>query len=278
MSVHNVSFQEKIPSLRLRDKTQQDKELLMEYLLTFFDTKDVDVLRKRVKKMLQHYSSKPLTFKTTYTFNVAKLKEDFSRIEKWNDQGGLYEYHKGDWETVNLRSPFGDPKIDFARNHYRDYIDTNLLKQCPYLQEVLHFFKCPTYRVRLSKLKAGASIVPHVDTNTLRFHIPIVTHPDVIFHINDERVFMEAGELWFLDTSFKHAVENRSPVDRVHMLIDVEYNAWVRSLFPSSIPFEYVTTQTYRNAMNLRGVYHLLDIKTPEEAVGIFKYYFENLR
>jgi len=43
---------------------------------------------------------------------------------------------------------------------------------------------------------------------------------------------MEPGYLYFVDTSYPHAVFNASTIDRVHLVIDCEANDWVRSLMP----------------------------------------------
>jgi hypothetical protein len=64
-------------------------------------------------------------------------------------------------------------------------------------------------------------------------HIPIVTHPDVIFVIDGQRVLWNPGELWYGDFSKVHSVKNDSPIVRVHMVIDVQINDFVLSLFPA---------------------------------------------
>ena len=66
----------------------------------------------------------------------------------------------------------------------------------------------------------------------LRLHIPIVTHPDAAFFIDGQRMNWNAGELWYGDFSKVHSVENDSQVVRVHMVIDVQINEFVLSLFP----------------------------------------------
>ena len=63
----------------------------------------------------------------------------------------------------------------------------------------------------------------------LRFHVPILTPPEVEFVVGGMRVDMRPGELWALDTSYEHSVRNRSDQVRVHLVVEVVANDWVWS-------------------------------------------------
>jgi hypothetical protein len=88
-------------------------------------------------------------------------------------------------------------------------------------------------RILLSR--AGARIHQHRDltgaglNNRLRFHIPIVTNPLVDFRVSGEKVMMEPGDLWCLDTSYVHSVENSGTRSRVHIVVECGINNRVRS-------------------------------------------------
>ena len=79
--------------------------------------------------------------------------------------------------------------------------------------------------VQFTSLPAAASIEPHADRGMLtlmhRLHVPIITHPDVIFGFDDYSCHLEAGRLFELNNQVTHAVYNRSKVDRVHLMIDL---------------------------------------------------------
>ncbi len=64
----------------------------------------------------------------------------------------------------------------------------------------------------------------------VRFHIPVITNPEVEFYLNRERVNMSEGECWYLDFNFPHYVNNRSTEDRIHLVVDCYVNDWVTSL------------------------------------------------
>ncbi len=107
----------------------------------------------------------------------------------------------------------------------------------PYLKTVLQAFLCPLQAVRLLKLNAGAIIKEHRDAELnfekgeIRFHIPIVTHPDVSFYLDNERMYLKEGECWYMNFNLPHHIANNSPIDRVHLVIDATVNDWVVQLF-----------------------------------------------
>jgi Aspartyl/Asparaginyl beta-hydroxylase len=90
-------------------------------------------------------------------------------------------------------------------------------------------------------LEPGAKIHPHRDlsgaslSNRIRFHVPIVTNPDVKFMVDHERVKMNPGELWCLDTSYLHAVANDGSESRVHIVVECGVNASLRQRLPNNL-------------------------------------------
>ena len=104
------------------------------------------------------------------------------------------------------------------------------------LQEVLASFHCPLEAVRLLKLTAGSSIREHRDyklgyeDGVLRFHIPVITSPDVAFFLEGRQIVMNPGECWYLNLNLPHHVDNHSTVDRIHLVIDAIVNDWVHDL------------------------------------------------
>lgn len=91
--------------------------------------------------------------------------------------------------------------------------------------------KCFFFNVFLVRMQANTVIPVHVDSldmetqglgGLLRCHIPIVTHPDVLFTVGNETKHLEEGTLYSIDNFLTpHGVENNSDVDRIHMILDV---------------------------------------------------------
>lgn len=115
---------------------------------------------------------------------------------------------------------------------------TALFERYPEARELLEMFKCRTDVMVFYSMLPGAAIHPHRDVSgtlefgRLRFHVPIVTNPDVDFFVSKKKVPMRTGELWALNTSYLHAVENRSQQDRIHLVLEVDANDWCWAQLP----------------------------------------------
>lgn len=83
-------------------------------------------------------------------------------------------------------------------------------------------------RVMITRLKPGAVILPHADTegtyanlpDIARYHMVLQGLPGSLFHCGHETVNMLTGEVWWFDAHQVHSVQNNSTDDRIHMLID----------------------------------------------------------
>lgn len=80
-------------------------------------------------------------------------------------------------------------------------------------------------RCIIAKLRGGGQIDPHTDrgfslTHARRFHIPLVTNPDVHFSVGDETTVMKLGEVWEINNLRRHGVVNLGTEDRVHLILD----------------------------------------------------------
>ncbi len=172
-----------------------------------------------------------------FHFDVARLQADLRSCEEatWQLHFNTRDYD-GEWTAVALRSGTGHD-ADIYAHPTDNYQNTALLDACPYFLEVLNTFKCRLDGVRLLKLERGSVIKPHRDMDAayedgfLRIHIPVTTHPDVIFMVDGERADMQEGQCWYANFSEVHSVENFSPVDRVHLVIDANRNEWTDELF-----------------------------------------------
>lgn len=97
------------------------------------------------------------------------------------------------------------------------------------IAKVFDLFSSRITRARLAYLAAGHEIKPHFDYDpsyVCRFHIPILTDPDVKMfverqgHIHEQHLPAD-GRVYFFNAGFKHWVKNQSQRDRVHLIIDV---------------------------------------------------------
>lgn len=113
-------------------------------------------------------------------------------------------------------------KIQFWENYYR--ISNELIILQDWLKIVVGDGLIKT--AILIKLPKGNCIARHYDKGKHfiecnRIHIPIITNPECIFEIDNERRNLKVGEVWEINNNAKpHAVFNNGDTDRVHLLLD----------------------------------------------------------
>lgn len=184
--------------------------------------------------------------KLPFQFDTEKLRQE---VDKLSDSAWVKHFQKlhyfGDWSAIPLRSIEG--KLNSIANlpeEFGKFQDTIFLENSPYFAEILKTFQCPLQTVRLLKLSSGAVIKEHKDvelnfeSGEVRLHIPIITHEDVEFYLQDERIFLREGECWYLNVNLPHSVYNKSDFDRIHLVIDAKVNDWVKDLFDSAKEFK----------------------------------------
>jgi len=172
------------------------------------------------------------------SFDPDRLAEAVASIdpELWVPHYNAADY-EGRWSVVALRSVDGSASsINADPSASGAYLSTPLLDEIPYFRTVLDTFRCPLDAVRLMRLEAGSSIREHRDLRLsrtdgeVRIHVPITTAEAVAFYVDGRRVRMRPGEAWYLDLSLPHRVENRSTLDRIHLVIDCVVDEWLDAL------------------------------------------------
>ncbi len=174
-----------------------------------------------------------------FYFNVGLLQQEVAALSAMHWQPHYQvKHYEGEWTAIPLRSIGGkidDIIISPAPNPH--YCDTVFLTNSNYLKEVLQHFQCPLQAVRLLKLNAGSIIKEHRDAELnfekgeIRLHIPVITHAHVEFFLDKERINLKAGECWYMNFNLLHAINNKSNVNRVHLVIDTVVNDWVKEIF-----------------------------------------------
>src|ERR1044072_5671836 len=170
----------------------------------------------------------PKYFKFPQRFDAALLTRAVAVIQaaEWTPHFNQ-QYYEGDWSGVSLRTVGGraDPIMPHPAPEDA-YLDTVTLERAPYVLQVLDAIKCEKESVRFLRLAAGAKIKEHkdyfigIEDGTVRLYLPVITNTLIEFYLDGERVDMREGELWYLDFGLKHRVENKSDIDRIHLVLD----------------------------------------------------------
>lgn len=182
----------------------------------------------------------PAVLRLPFEFEPAALLGDVERFsnDDWSPHfnQGIYD---GDWSGVPLRTAGSSPLPLYPDPTSTDWHDTHQMTRCEYVPKVLEAFQCAKEAVRFLRLGPGAEIREHqdymlnIEDGVARIHIPVVTSDKVAFHLDGRLVVMAPGEAWYLDFNRTHAVRNDGDQYRIHLVIDLIANDWLRSFFPA---------------------------------------------
>lgn len=97
--------------------------------------------------------------------------------------------------------------------------------------EIEHNGKCSL--AMIARLLPDSDIIPHEDNTDYlgiarRHHIPLKTNDNVFFSVGGEVINMQVGECWEINNSRTHFVENKSSEDRIHLIIDIVPNNYIK--------------------------------------------------
>ena len=140
-------------------------------------------------------------------------------------------------KQCNGKASFSD-----TDNYFTDEARTYLPTIVDYYENV---FPQNYTAIRLASLKAGGSILPHIDNKQKGFFTPgrssfntaINMPKGVVWNIGKTTIPFRAGESNAIDFSIEHSVINNSTEDRYHLLIGV---------FNESTEFKRIVEDSYR--------------------------------
>jgi mannose-6-phosphate isomerase-like protein (cupin superfamily) len=197
--------------------------------------------------------------KLTIPFDVKEMQTELSvAAEKWQPHINSYHY-SGSWTVLALRSPGGEHKniVPELMGKHNEYLDTAYMAHFPSVKKLLLTINCPIMSARFLNLQAGAVIKEHRDAELAfekgeaRLHFPVITNPDIEFYCEDERVFLEEGDCWYLNANLPHRVSNPSDYDRIHLVVDCTVNDWLTDMINSSGNIAFKKETVDDNLLNM---------------------------
>jgi hypothetical protein len=90
-------------------------------------------------------------------------------------------------------------------------------------------------RSELINMVPNSRIKTHKDKGELlyvsrRFHVPIITNEKCIFTVEKESFYLKEGNIYELNNRKYHSVENSSDQNRIHLIVDVLPNAYIKNV------------------------------------------------
>jgi hypothetical protein len=178
--------------------------------------------------------SHPIARRLSLSFDAQRLCAalEQQKEEWWTRHAG--PYHDGGWESISIWAPNGN--LFEQRSYGGSFAKTVAALVSPYFWDVAEHFDARKSRVRLMRLRPGARILRHCDPlediapDLVRLHVPVRTHDEVRFLVDDHRIAMRPGEVWHVDVRFPHEVHNAGTQDRVHLVLDLVRSASLDAL------------------------------------------------
>lgn len=176
--------------------------------------------------------------KLSFVFDPKLLLSDFNELLPSWEMHFNTQYYSGNWSGIPLRaSDTKNHALSAGDENNTNFEDTPFLEKADYFKKVIQTFKAPKQSVRLLRLTPGSEIKEHRDfglgffDGAVRLHVPILTNSKVDFFVDNENIRMSPGECWFANFNEPHSVANRGDTDRIHLVMDIEVNDWLRNLF-----------------------------------------------
>ena len=174
-------------------------------------------------------------------FDTKAMQAEIAQLgHQWQAHFNAF-YYEGCWTALALRSPGGNhTNITPDLMTDADFRDTPFMQHFPSVSKLISALDCPVMAVRFLKLEAGAVIKQHRDNELsfekgeARLHFPVITNPQVMFYIEDERVPLQEGESWYINANLQHWVSNEGITDRIHLVIDCKVSDWLTRIINQS--------------------------------------------
>lgn len=118
--------------------------------------------------------------------------------------------------------------IDNLKINYND-IYKKIKNEVKVIEEILSeqydFIDGRIGKFSVAKLYKNKDIPPHIDSGVemgigCRIHIPLITNEKVIFNSGDTSMHLPIKNMYEINNTIIHSVNNRSNMDRVHIIID----------------------------------------------------------
>lgn len=125
------------------------------------------------------------------------------------------------WDLENIRKNIPGKLHQSNYNQLKfDLVENQLLNLCNN-----QYGEGKILRVLLPKLPPGGLILPHKDRvqslfESKRIHIPLITDEKVLFTVGKTLKTLNVGEVWEIDNSKLHSVQNKSKKARIHLVVD----------------------------------------------------------
>lgn len=169
--------------------------------------------------------NKDFSYNFLGTFDTGGFEQLIKNLneEDWNEytvRQKKYEVHR---HTLTIPLIF-DNFTNIPKNYPKyEIFKDEILKLEDFFKQF--YMTGKLIRCLLVKLLPESYIPKHVDRSysleiSNRHHIPVTTHEDILFFIDDEPKNMKIGEVWEINNTKPHNVSNPTQYSRIHIIAD----------------------------------------------------------
>ena len=171
---------------------------------------DYDTLLKEILDFIE---------RNNYGHFVTSLKLDHKTTDltEYNQFSEVLQYNaKATANWYHANNSIIDNRNNLNYNHWHPDLENSYVREIAERIEQLSGFKIG--QIRLAWLLPDSGYSMHCDTESLRYHIPLLTNPWAYFLINDTAYHMNQGKLYHLQTTENHTAFNLGTIPRLHIV------------------------------------------------------------
>lgn len=155
--------------------------------------------------------------------------------ELWDQHNERKDFEGSSHKCVNdIGLRFNDLKnLDQGYDKYTSEHDSVWLPAAAKLPQVRPIIfglmaRCEATRlggVLITRIPPGGHVLPHTDMGwhpeyyQLKVYVPILSNPQVVNRVEDERVIMAPGDAWYFDNTKEHEVINGGETERITLIV-----------------------------------------------------------
>lgn len=179
---------------------------------------------------LTHSSGLELVRKLPFTYDPVRLEAEYREVVRRYPMSA--HTAASGWRCTGLIAEGGDYRE--IRLKKGVYSKTELVQHTPYIESILDSMLCEKRRVRFAVLMPGYVMDWHFDRSggedLVRLHVPIVTNDQAFIQVSHDTKHFKPGEVWYVDVGFPHRSHNGGTDPKVHLIMELVVNDFVRDL------------------------------------------------